>query len=150
MKPYYIIGVLVFLQFAFFQANAQRKMERMDRGIVAMPKSASQVYISWRHFATDPDGIAYNLYYKTSESGAHRQQYQFHSQPQHIDFCLYLSGKKRVPGGRKGRTGQFYPSTEHHRQPHCARLQFPPLASRPSKHDDEILLACRPERRRTV
>lgn len=44
-------------------------MERMDRGIVAMPKSSSQIYISWRHFATDPDDIAYNLYYKTSAGG---------------------------------------------------------------------------------
>ncbi len=50
--------------------KGQRQMEKMDRGIVAMPKSSSQIYISWRHLATDPDDIAYNVYYKTSEQGA--------------------------------------------------------------------------------
>lgn len=49
--------------------NAQRRVESMDRGLVAMPRSGSQIYVSWRHFATDPDDIAYNLYYKTSATG---------------------------------------------------------------------------------
>jgi autotransporter-associated beta strand protein len=34
-----------------------------------MPKSSTQIYVSWRHLATDPDDIAYNVYYKTSETG---------------------------------------------------------------------------------
>ena len=49
---------------------AQRRVDVVDRGIVAMPKSASTIYLSWRHFATDPDELAYNLYYKTSTEGA--------------------------------------------------------------------------------
>lgn len=49
---------------------AQRRVDVVDRGIVAMPKSASTIYLSWRHFATDPDELAYNLYYKTSAEGA--------------------------------------------------------------------------------
>lgn len=49
----------------------QRKMEKMDRGVVAMPSSASQIYVSWRHFATDPDDIAYNVYYSTEEQGTY-------------------------------------------------------------------------------
>ncbi len=53
-----------------FHLFAQRRMENMDRGVVAMPTSSSQIYISWRHFATDPDDITYNVYYKTSASGA--------------------------------------------------------------------------------
>ncbi len=49
---------------------AQRRVNMVDRGIVAMPKSSCTIYLSWRHFATDPDELAYNLYYKTSAEGA--------------------------------------------------------------------------------
>lgn len=49
---------------------AQRRVDVPDRGIVAIPKSANTIYLSWRHFATDPDELAYNLYYKTSAEGA--------------------------------------------------------------------------------
>ena len=50
--------------------RAQRRVDVPDRGIVAMPKSAGSIYLSWRHFATDPEELAYNLYYKTSAEGA--------------------------------------------------------------------------------
>lgn len=62
----YLLAILL-----FFSATAmgQRKMELLDRGVVAIPKSATQMYISWRHFATDPDDIAYNVYYRTSSNG---------------------------------------------------------------------------------
>jgi fibronectin-binding autotransporter adhesin len=69
MKRIYTIGLLLLFVVSSVQLLGQRKMERMDRGIVAIPKSSSQIYISWRHFATDPDDIAYNVYYKTSEAG---------------------------------------------------------------------------------
>lgn len=51
-------------------ASAQRRVERMDRGLIAMPRNSTQIYVSWRHFATDPDDISYNLYYRTSPSGS--------------------------------------------------------------------------------
>ena len=50
--------------------RAQRRVDVPDRGIVAMHKSAGSIYLSWRHFATDPEELAYNLYYKTSAEGA--------------------------------------------------------------------------------
>ncbi|MDR3297222.1 MAG: InlB B-repeat-containing protein [Prevotellaceae bacterium] len=40
---------------------AERQMELLDRGVVAL-KSGSDVFISWRLFATDPDGIGFNVY----------------------------------------------------------------------------------------
>ncbi len=52
---------------------AQRRVERMDRGLVAMPTSSTQIYVSWRHFATDPDDIAYNLYYQSTPGGTATQ-----------------------------------------------------------------------------
>jgi len=63
---------LLILIFCFSVLNifSQRMSENLDRGIVAMPKSSGQIYISWRHLATDPDDISYNIYYKTSPTGA--------------------------------------------------------------------------------
>jgi len=56
--------LLLVSAFAFSQSNlfAQRKMEKMDRGVVAMYKSASQIFVSWRYFATDPEDIQFNVY----------------------------------------------------------------------------------------
>jgi hypothetical protein len=41
---------------------SQRLMENLDRGVVAVRKSSTDVYISWRLLATDPDNIAFNVY----------------------------------------------------------------------------------------
>ena len=62
--------ILALLIFCFsFSLKAQRKTELLDRGIIAMPKSSSEIYISWRHFTEDPDEIMYNIYYKKTEYG---------------------------------------------------------------------------------
>ncbi len=37
-------------------------MERLDRGLVAVPAGANRVFVSWRLLGTDPDGVAFNLY----------------------------------------------------------------------------------------
>ena len=42
-------------------ATAQRQMENLTRGIVAV-KQTGGVYISWRLFGTDPETITFNLY----------------------------------------------------------------------------------------
>ncbi|NDW19781.1 hypothetical protein D0T53_12815 [Dysgonomonas sp. 216] len=66
MKQLRIILCFLFLSACVLPTMGQRKMETMDRGVIAIAKSSNQIYISWRHFATDPDDIAYNVYYKTS------------------------------------------------------------------------------------
>jgi len=48
--------------FAMQTMFAQRQMEKMDRGVVAMLKSSTQLYVSWRFLATDPDEISFNVY----------------------------------------------------------------------------------------
>lgn len=62
--------LFILLLFSIQSLFSQRMTENIDRGIIAMPKSSSQIYISWRHLATDPEGISYNIYYKTSPTGA--------------------------------------------------------------------------------
>jgi fibronectin-binding autotransporter adhesin len=48
--------------------HAQRQMENLGRGVVAVRSSASAAYIGWRLLATDPDDIGFNIY--RSQNGA--------------------------------------------------------------------------------
>ena len=50
------------LLFPLIQVVAQRQMEYLDRGVVALNKGNNQLYVSWRFLATDPDNIAFNVY----------------------------------------------------------------------------------------
>jgi rhamnogalacturonan endolyase len=43
-------------------ANAQRQMEKLGRGMVAIRTNSTSVYLSWRMLGTDPDDIGFNLY----------------------------------------------------------------------------------------
>jgi rhamnogalacturonan endolyase len=43
-------------------AQAQRRMEKLNRGVVAVRTGASAVFVSWRLFGTDPTGLAFNVY----------------------------------------------------------------------------------------
>ena len=43
-------------------AHAQRQMENLTRGIVAVKQSGGGVYVGWRLFGTDPETLAFNVY----------------------------------------------------------------------------------------
>ena len=43
-------------------AGAQRQMENLGRGVVAVNQGDGKVYVGWRLLGTDPDDIAFNLY----------------------------------------------------------------------------------------
>lgn len=43
-------------------AHAQRQMEKLGRGMVAMRTGASSVYVGWRLLGTDPADTKFNLY----------------------------------------------------------------------------------------
>lgn len=45
----------------FVPAAAQRQMENLTRGVVAV-KQTDGVYVGWRLFGTDPEGLAFNVY----------------------------------------------------------------------------------------
>lgn len=49
-----------------FTAHAQMRMESINRGVVAVRTSSSQVYVGWRLFGTDPSGIGFNVYRGTT------------------------------------------------------------------------------------
>jgi rhamnogalacturonan endolyase len=50
-------------------AQAQRRMENLTRGIVAV-KQTGGVYVGWRLFGTDPEGLAFNLYRMTGNAAS--------------------------------------------------------------------------------
>ncbi|WP_317258923.1 rhamnogalacturonan lyase family protein [Hymenobacter tibetensis] len=56
-----LLLLLVFLTSAS-AAEAQRRMEKLNRGVVAIRATASSVYVGWRLFGTDPSGLGFNVY----------------------------------------------------------------------------------------
>ncbi len=42
--------------------NAQRQMEKLDRGVVAVALNNGKVYVGWRMLGTEPDNITFNVY----------------------------------------------------------------------------------------
>ena len=66
MKFYRQLSVLRLLLLltlmALLPAHAQRQMEKLARGVVALHSATSQAYIGWRLLATDPTDVGFNLY----------------------------------------------------------------------------------------
>jgi len=48
-------------------AHAQRRMEKLNRGVVAVRTSATDVFVGWRVLGTDPTGLAFNVYRGTTK-----------------------------------------------------------------------------------
>ena len=58
-----IIAIILFMPLITTDLlNAQRQMERLDRGVVAVALDNGRIYIGWRLFGTEPDDIAFNVY----------------------------------------------------------------------------------------
>jgi rhamnogalacturonan endolyase len=59
------ISVAITIGMALFitgTINAQRQMENLGRGVVAVNQGDHKVYVGWRMLGTDPDNIAFNVY----------------------------------------------------------------------------------------
>lgn len=59
INPLVLIGMMCLLA---SDARAQRQMENLGRGVVAVNQGDGKVYVGWRLLGTDPDDIAFNLY----------------------------------------------------------------------------------------
>ena len=49
-------------------ASAQRQMEKLGRGVVAINQGEGKVFVSWRLLGTEPDSIAFNVYRATGDA----------------------------------------------------------------------------------
>ena len=58
-------GFLLLMIISSLYVSAQRQMENLGRGVVAVRQGADSVFISWRILGTEPDDIAFNIYRKT-------------------------------------------------------------------------------------
>lgn len=58
-------ALLLILMMDGYQLQAQRQMENLDRGVIAIRTSSDSVYIGWRLLGTEPDEIAFNVYRQT-------------------------------------------------------------------------------------
>jgi rhamnogalacturonan endolyase len=56
----WVVSTLLFVTGS--QAMAQRQMENLDRGIIAIHWANDSVYVGWRMQGTEPDETAFNLY----------------------------------------------------------------------------------------
>jgi rhamnogalacturonan endolyase len=56
------IMLICIIAFVTINANAQRQMEMLDRGVVAVALDEGKVYVGWRLLGTEPDDIAFNVY----------------------------------------------------------------------------------------
>jgi rhamnogalacturonan endolyase len=56
------VELAIFLIITESMAVAQRQMENLNRGVIAIHKSNDSVYIGWRILGTEPDEIAFNVY----------------------------------------------------------------------------------------
>ncbi len=72
MKPYLIRAILVFIASIAGSGTslAQRQMERLGRGVVALKSSSTQIYVGWRLLGNDPSEIAFNLYRSANGAAA--------------------------------------------------------------------------------
>jgi rhamnogalacturonan endolyase len=65
--PILSILALFLLLFTSNALLAQRQMENLDRGTVAVRTSSSSVLITWRILGTEWEGVAYNIYRGTTK-----------------------------------------------------------------------------------
>jgi hypothetical protein len=67
MKWRYGLLVVVLFGFAPLGANAQRQMEKLDRGVVALSQNDGHVYLGWRLLKEDSEHIAFHVYRSEGE-----------------------------------------------------------------------------------
>jgi rhamnogalacturonan endolyase len=60
-----LVTVCTLPALAISAARAQAQMENLGRGVVAIHEPDGRVFVSWRLLATDPEGVAFNLYRKS-------------------------------------------------------------------------------------
>jgi autotransporter-associated beta strand protein len=61
MKQIRFLAIPLVLLVSIFAALAQRQMEQLGRGVVAVRTGTSTAYVGWRLLGTDPENIGFNV-----------------------------------------------------------------------------------------
>lgn len=64
--------ITVAILFFSLTTSAQRYMENLDRGVVAIKQDEKKIFISWRMLGTEQEDIAYNVYRTENNSATTR------------------------------------------------------------------------------
>ncbi len=67
-KIFFLLVLFLFCIYA--DGIAQRQMEKLTRGLIAINVGNGRVYLGWRVFATDPEDIAFNIYRQSENKKA--------------------------------------------------------------------------------
>jgi rhamnogalacturonan endolyase len=64
LKPLYLLRIVLgtLLVLLHTATHAQRQMEYLNRGVIAMPDGQGNTFVSWRLLATDDANTAFNIY----------------------------------------------------------------------------------------
>jgi len=62
MTPARVMLALIAAALICSNARAQRQMEYLNRGLIAIVRADGKVFLSWRLLATDPENISFNVY----------------------------------------------------------------------------------------
>jgi rhamnogalacturonan endolyase len=60
-----VVMMVMVLGASLPQSSAQRQMEKLGRGVIAVRQPDDKVFVGWRLLGTDPDEIGFNLYRAT-------------------------------------------------------------------------------------
>lgn len=112
MKKSFFISLFLIPVILQQNAGAQRVMEYLNRGTIAVRMNDDSVYIGWRMTGTDPDDIAFNLYRQAG--GGHPEKLNgkpLSATTDFIDSRADLSEEntyfiKSVIGGVEGEAGK--------------------------------------------
>jgi rhamnogalacturonan endolyase len=63
-----ISAIIAVVLLCVLPADAQRQMEDLGRGVVAVNQGGGKVYVGWRLLGTDPNDVAFNLYRVTGDA----------------------------------------------------------------------------------
>lgn len=65
-----IVSLVTSLLLIASSLMAQRQMEKISRGVIAVPQPDQKVFVSWRLLGTDPEDVAFNIYRTTGKKTA--------------------------------------------------------------------------------
>jgi rhamnogalacturonan endolyase len=89
---------ITFLALPLGAKEKLRYMEKLDRGLVAVQQGDGKVFLSWRLLASDPDGVAFNVYRETERPAAVTGPGQFSSQPASPSGAVRLNAQPLEEG----------------------------------------------------
>src|SRR5690606_15768275 len=94
--------------------TAQRQMEHLSRGLVAIRQDDEKIFLSWRLLATDAEDVRFNVYRVTGDKKVKLNKQPLSGPTHFIDdkadltkantwhVCAVTNGKEQPPGKRFG------------------------------------------------